>query len=268
MLIKRIAPLVLLVLCARVACAEGPGDELLAAARKGDVAAVRSLLDKGVDVNSKSHYGATALSFACDRGNLEMVTLLIERGADVNVKDTFYGATPISWAANNGHVEIVKLLLDKGAKGVDDILMEGVRSKNLAMTKVALDKGGITPATLTTALSSATKEKQTEIVDMLKKAGAQPPPPAFPVDPETLKSYEGVYKSQDFDLKFAIKDGALKGSSSGGGEFTPAAIDKTTFSIVDSNAVTITFQVESGKVTGLTVKRGERTNVFQKVEQK
>jgi len=269
MLTRRIALLVLLLLSARVAFAEDPAEELLAAARKGDVAAVKGLLDKGVDVNSKNRYGATALSYACDRGNLELVTLLIERGADVNASDTFYKATPITWATMNGHVDVIKLLLDKGAKGVDSVLMQAVSSKNAAMVKVALDKGGIPPATLSAALASATKQKQTEIIEMLKKAGAQPPPPASSkVDIEVLKSYEGTYKSEDFEMKFALRDGNLFGRVTGQDEFTLAPIDKTTFSIVEFDGITLTFRVENGKVTGLTFKRGDRTTIFQKVEQK
>ena len=49
--------------------ADGP-DELWAAARKGDAAAVRRLLDAGVDANAKTPYGATALSFAAEKGHL------------------------------------------------------------------------------------------------------------------------------------------------------------------------------------------------------
>jgi ankyrin repeat protein len=37
------------------------GEDLLAAVRKGDIAAVRGLLDKGANVNAKSPYGATPL---------------------------------------------------------------------------------------------------------------------------------------------------------------------------------------------------------------
>jgi hypothetical protein len=269
MLAGRNLLLILVLLFPVTASAQDSSEELLAAARKGDVAAVKALLDKGVDVNGKSRYGATALSYACDRGNLEMVTLLIERGADINVKDTFYGATPISWASNNGHTEVVKLLLEKGAKGIDSVLMDAVDSKNPAMIKVVLDKGGLSPATLTTALSAATRQKQTDIIDMLKKAGAQPAPPAnYQVDPDTLKSYAGVYKSAGFELTFAIKDGKLVGGAAGQDPFTLAARDKTTFIIVEFDGVTIKFQAEGEKVTGLTVTRGDQTTVFQKAEQK
>ena len=70
------------------------------AARKGDAAAVKKLLDEGVDVNTKFRYGTTALSFACDRGHLDVVKLLLDRGADVNARDTFYNATPLTWAVS------------------------------------------------------------------------------------------------------------------------------------------------------------------------
>ena len=83
-----------------MAFAQNLNDDLLAAARKSDVEAVKGLLAKGADPNAKSPYGATPLFFACDRGNLEIVKILIERGADVNVKDTFYNSTAVTWAVS------------------------------------------------------------------------------------------------------------------------------------------------------------------------
>ena len=51
-------------------------EELWAAARAGDTAKVTAALDKGADVNAKTRYGATALTFAADKGHLEVVKLL------------------------------------------------------------------------------------------------------------------------------------------------------------------------------------------------
>ena len=70
--------------------AEDLNEELLIAARKSDALAVKALLAKGADVNAKTSYGVTALSFAADRGSLEIVKSLLEHGADVNATDTFY----------------------------------------------------------------------------------------------------------------------------------------------------------------------------------
>src|SRR6185436_9690723 len=103
---RRLALMALVLLCPLTASAQDKNEEFFAAARKGDAAAVKALLDKGVDVNAKTRYGATALSYACDKGHVEVVKLLIERGADVNVKDTFYGEVPLGWALSHGHVAV------------------------------------------------------------------------------------------------------------------------------------------------------------------
>ena len=119
-----------LVLINSVALAQAPGDKALdaaeqlsAAARAGNAAEVKRVLDGGVDVNTKFRYNRTALSFAADRGHVEVVKLLIERGADLNVKDTFYNATALTWAINPAqgrtpqHDEVVRVLLQHGAQG-------------------------------------------------------------------------------------------------------------------------------------------------------
>src|SRR5262249_11459506 len=122
----QIAPRILPLLVAALFTAAIAGDineDLIEAARKSDVDKVKALLAKGADVNARTRYGATALSFACDRGNLEVVKVLIEHGADVNVTDTFYKATPLVWAVSRNHAEIVTLLLDKGARDQETALM-------------------------------------------------------------------------------------------------------------------------------------------------
>jgi uncharacterized protein len=133
----------------------GKADALSEAARKGDAAAVKTLLDEGVDVNTKFRYNRTALSFAADRGHVEVVKLLLERGADVTVKDTFYGATALTWAVSPAgdrtpkHTEVVGLLLDRGKYSSAD---------------------------LSAALQAATRQKLSDVVLLLEKAGAREQP--------------------------------------------------------------------------------------------
>src|SRR6476660_3782693 len=141
-------------------------DQLFEAVRKGDVAAVTAALDKGADVNAKFRYGTTALFKAAERGNPEITKLLLDRGADTKVKDTFYGATAMSWAIDGKHVQVVRLMLEKNADEIEDVLLTGVRESNAELLKVALDRGGLEPATLTAALAmSSADEKNAAITE-------------------------------------------------------------------------------------------------------
>ena len=87
--------------------AGGDAEALFEAARTGDRARVVSLLNSGVDVNSRSRYGVTAAGFAADKGHLEVVRLLVERGANLDVTDSFYGSRPIDFAMRGGHPDVV-----------------------------------------------------------------------------------------------------------------------------------------------------------------
>lgn len=241
-------------------------DQLYEAVRKGDAAAVKSLLDSGADVNAKFRYGATALFKAAERGNTEIVKLLLERGADVTVKDTFYNATPMTWALDKGHVEVVQALLDRGAGSVDDVLMTGARKGDMKLVQLALAKGGAKPESLSSALAVAEKAKHAEVVESLKKAGALPPPKAdFQVDAETLKSYEGAYKSDRGEVNVVVREGKLT-VTSGGQPFTLGALDKVTFRPMEFEGTTIIFNVENGKAVSFAFKQGGSETVFKRVE--
>src|SRR5262249_601852 len=150
------------------------------AARHGDLATVRRLLDDGVDVNTKFRYNATALAYACDRGYLDIVQLLLDRGADVNATDTFYKPTPLvsasepSSARKPQHAEVVRLLLQHGAKGIDDALTSAAHAGDRAMTAVILEFSGITPEALSDALEVVPADSQKDLAVLLMKAGAKP----------------------------------------------------------------------------------------------
>jgi predicted LPLAT superfamily acyltransferase len=59
-----------------IAFAQNINDELIAAVKRGDVEAVKSLIVRGANVNTRTNYGATALHFAADRGHLEVIKVL------------------------------------------------------------------------------------------------------------------------------------------------------------------------------------------------
>ena len=262
-----IALFVVAVLLAPTVLAQDLNDAFLAAARKGDVAKLKELLDKGVDVNTKTQYGATALAYACDKGHTEVVKLLLERGANVNVRDTFYGEMPLGWALQKDNVEIVGLLLEKGAQGGDRVLKYGVQTNKIEMVKLALAKGGLKPEALSSALGVAETANHPEIVELLKKAGAVAKP-SFPIDADTLKSYAGVYKHEVGEFTFTVNNGKLIGRFAGQSAVTLAAIDKTTFTLVEYDGFTIKFNLEGDKVVSVTLKQPGFTGEFKRADPK
>jgi hypothetical protein len=226
--------------------ADDMGDDLLAATRKGDLAQVKALLDKGADVNSKSPYGQTPLFFACDRGYLEIARLLVDKGADVNIEDTFYHASALSWAASKKHNDIVLLLIDHGAKSPQMVLMTGAQTGNMELAKIGLSKP-IDAATLSQALLAATKNNHPEVAALLKEHGARPPEPVKTVtlDPAILQGYTGTYTGgrggTEFEMTFAVKGAALSGAMTGQPALTYAPSDATHFHSVEFEGVNLEF---------------------------
>ena len=119
------------------------------------VQVLHAAFDAGVPVDTKFRYERTALSFAADRGHVDVVKLLLERGADINAKDTFYNTTALNWAVSPAlertprHTEVVRVMLE-------------------------LAKDKIPAEALSNALAAATRAKLTDVVALLEKAGAKP----------------------------------------------------------------------------------------------
>lgn len=141
--------LVLTVLCSQsFAQDQGQGQALIEAAKRGNLAQVKALLDKGADVNAKGTAGYTALMAAVTFGSRpDVVKLLLERGADINTK-TLSGHTPLLIAVASFQSNMARLLLEKGAD-IDvrephhnlSPLMIAARNNMGDIAKLLLDKG-------------------------------------------------------------------------------------------------------------------------------
>jgi hypothetical protein len=93
-----------------------PPPPLSAAARAGDLAALRRELDRGADVNERDQRstGWPPLMHAIHTRQLAAVQLLLERGADPN-RGTLRGYTPLMMAAADPDAAYVRTLLAHGA---------------------------------------------------------------------------------------------------------------------------------------------------------
>jgi outer membrane protein assembly factor BamB len=259
------AALVSLAVVAPSWAADDRTEELMAAARKGDPAAVRKLLDDGADVNARTEYGATALHFACDKGHLEVVKLLIDRQADVNARDKFYSATPLTWASMRKHAAVVGALLEAGATGGDGVLLSAARGGDIEMARAVIEKGKPKPETLTAALKAAGKP---ELIDLLNKAGAKPPEPSKgDAKPDDLKAYAGTFRHPDAgEVTVKPESGGLAVEAGGRRLFTLTRDAGDTFK-VDGSETTAVFRKRGDRVTALTLKADQQPDrEFTRVE--
>ena len=243
----------------------GGASPLITATRKENVALIKKLLKRGVDVNRPAPNGWTPLKSAAQQGNLDIVTVLLEGGADPNIADdTNY--TPLMNAVSGEHEDIVKLLLkfradpnvQSGENPEDDdwepgrtALMDAAVSGNLPIARELL-KQGANPNLLNskgrTALHSAVISANTDMVSLLLKSGADPD--IYGNDEERLSALDLALRrwaSEDNDdreggvsdvLELMIK----KGMPTDRGTLNETALDLAT----DGNADAIAFLRKQG----------------------
>ncbi|KAL3470115.1 ankyrin repeat-containing domain protein [Aspergillus californicus] len=93
---------------------------LQAAASRQSISIVQRLIeDKGANVNypATGAGSRTALQYAVEKGNKELVKLLVDNDANVNGASAFYaGATALQLAAIEGYLSLAQHLIDLGAK--------------------------------------------------------------------------------------------------------------------------------------------------------
>jgi ankyrin len=168
---------------------------LVDAAEQGNLAAVRALLGKKVDINAARVDGMTALHAAVYSDRLEIADALLRAGANAGAADR-YGITPLYLAAVNGNALMIRRLLDAGVDpnaadpGGETPLMTAARTGAPAALRSLLERGAIVdvkePEFGQTALMIAVRENHDAAVQILLEAGASPnaqtrkgPTPAF-----------------------------------------------------------------------------------------
>ncbi len=186
------------------------------AARSGDKAAVRALLQQKADVNAAQPDGATAIQWAAYRNDLEMADVLIAAGANVKAAN-LQGATPLFLASVAGNAPMMNKLLQAGADPNErepnggSPIMFAARSGNVAAIQVLLDRHADVNATEpirgTTALMWAAEQGHPDAVKLLIEHGANVSAASAP-DTKGNRAYVAPTERQR-----AIADGiALDGS--------------------------------------------------------
>ena len=266
----RLLFLVLLLVSFGLLMAADPAEEALwDAARSGDLAAIKSLVTDGTNVNARTRYDGSALAFACDKGHLDIVAYLLEHGAEVNVTDNFYEFTPIVMASFNEHVEIIELLLANGAEGADTVLSMGIQNNNPRMVAIALKVEGLDPAAILQGRQQAKLvEDGAEIIALLEAVEIEiPETTTVEVPAELLATYAGNYHNEKIGLGLEIRleDGALVAQATGQPSFALSAVSQDKFDAEGVPNLSVSFNGRGGLIETAIVHQGGQDLPFPRV---
>lgn len=153
---------------------------LLRAAMEGRAMSVKTLLEKGADIEARLPDGWTPLMLATWNGHTDVVRSLIARGARTEAK-TDLNWTPAMIAAWTGHTDIMRILITHNA----DVEAKDTNGKNVLMwacqkgvaeiVRLLLQKGVNVNAKNTDGWSAAAyamREGHEEILRILKEEGS------------------------------------------------------------------------------------------------
>jgi ankyrin repeat protein len=151
---------------------------LMLAGRYGHPDLVRLILSRRADVARRNRYGDSALMMASLKGDLAAVKVLVDAGAEFKAT----GWNALHYAAFGGAADVVSYLISKGAdknavapNGYTPLML-AVRDGRVDAAKALLyvdADANFRNRAGETALKVAEKREQKELVELLKRAGAR-----------------------------------------------------------------------------------------------
>lgn len=177
---KRFLIFLCALLTATIVVAAPSADNMVAAAKGGDVETVKEGLQAGFDPNYKDRQGNSLLIHAAANSNADIVAVLLKGGADPAMQNKS-GDDALNYGAIKGNLSIVKQMLKAGLpvnrKQGWQPLSYAIYGKSLDVFNYLMDQGADPNAnnpSQASALMIAALEGQEEMAARLLKAGADP----------------------------------------------------------------------------------------------
>ena len=240
------------------------GEDLHEAARQGDLARARALIEQGVNVDAGNRYGATALFFAAEKGDLDMAVLLVDHGARLDIEDSFYNMSALSRALSGEHFDVVRFLLSRGSPGADAVLRVGVANEDRALVEAALATGDVTRPAYDRALEIAAGELHALIAEADVPEGA--PAAIVVLSRAELERFVGRYENESEQryVTIALRESALEVSGDLSAQLRPSG--EQDFEVVGSDAE-VFFAGRGGMIERLVLRQGETSTTFRPLDE-
>ncbi len=153
------------------------------AAKRGDIAELRSLLKDGADVNAAQGDGMTALHWAATHNDVAMASVLIYAGANLESTTRLGAYTSLHLASKAGNAPVMEMLLKSGSDANATTATGGVTPLHFAAASGRADavrallKHGVKinardSHSGRTPLMFATAQNRLEVIDALLQGGA------------------------------------------------------------------------------------------------
>lgn len=235
-------------------------DDLMRAARGGDLAAIEALLAGGADVDSTDRYGSTPLAAASVNGHLEIVSFLLDQGADPNIAETFYSARPLEMALFFAdRRDVALLLLAHGAEDRDQALAFALERGDVELATAAIEGGPIRESTLAQLadLPPETDPALVALVALVARAESRPDPPPPSYSLEELNRFTGIFEgfATDLQAETVLREGRLRLRLDDSPFADLEVVGELAFKTADG-AINAGFFGRAGTIEGIAVQSG------------
>ena len=193
------------------ACFADATRDLHLAARSGDLASVKRLIEGGLPADSPGRFGITALSLAAQNGATDVVQYLLEKGADPDARETFFGMSVLEAALWKGapDYEVAIILLSSGAIDRASALDAAFRSGHVELARAASQSGPVTESEAA-ELRGRFNGLSDELAAILAEVKTRPDPPPPTYSSEELRRFAGEFEGEESSAKLEFNEGGLK----------------------------------------------------------
>lgn len=233
------------------------------AARRGDTATVKELLQKKVDIDGASEYGVTALALACDHGHSDVVAALLAAGASPNTRDKFYRFSPLGWAVMRKHTPIIELLLKHGTDDINSVFGNAVGMQQTDMVQLFLDSKKLSNQGVVDGLLAAKSMKADAIAKLIEATLTDESRALLEKSEQSraaiakLNQFAGLYLAQD-GSKITVRVADEKLQIFEGEQEKPQVLEAAENDEFIARGTSALFQREADKVVSVRWKTGDR----------